>query len=104
MTLPSCGLPGQCRCWSWAWLAPRSQHPNLALVETELSGCGGWWAIKQIQAEHLAGVVVALGRRADCGGLAKLVGAQTYVQMGTSPHELLEALEAAMGDRNTAVG
>jgi DNA-binding NarL/FixJ family response regulator len=76
--------------------AARNLCPDLALIEPELSDCGGWWAIKQIQAEHLAGVVVALGRRPDCGGLAQLVGAQTYVQMGTSPRDLLEALEAAM--------
>src|ERR1700687_410426 len=76
--------------------AARSQLPHLALVEPELSGCGGWWAIKQIESERLAGVVVALGRRADCGQ-AQLVGARTYVQMGTSPRELLHALEAAIG-------
>jgi two-component system, NarL family, response regulator DesR len=76
--------------------AARRLCPDLALIEPELSDCGGWWAIKQIQAEHLAGVVVALGRRPDCGGLAQLVGAQTYVQMGTSPRDLLQALEAAM--------
>jgi DNA-binding NarL/FixJ family response regulator len=76
--------------------AARSQLPNLALIEPELSACGGWWAIKEIEAEHLAGVVVALGRRADCGQ-AQLVGARTYVQMGTSPRDLLDALEAAIG-------
>jgi DNA-binding NarL/FixJ family response regulator len=77
--------------------AARRLHPDLALIEPELSNCGGWWAIKQIQTERLAGTVVALGRRADCGGLADLVGAQTYVQMGTTPRDLLSALEAAMG-------
>jgi DNA-binding NarL/FixJ family response regulator len=76
--------------------AARTQRPNLALVETELSGCGGWYAIKQIQAERLADVVVALGRRAD-GALAQFVGARTYVQMGTSPRDLLHAVEAAIG-------
>ncbi|MDQ6670506.1 MAG: response regulator [Chloroflexota bacterium] len=75
--------------------AVRAQQPDLALVEPELSGCGGWWAIKQIQTERLAGVVVALGRRADCGQ-AQLVGARTYVQMGTSPRDLLTAVESAM--------
>jgi DNA-binding NarL/FixJ family response regulator len=79
--------------------AARSLCPDLALIEPELSDCGGWWAIKQIQAEHLAGVVVALGRRPDCGGLAQLVGAQTYVQLGTSPRDLLQALENAMGNQ-----
>ena len=78
--------------------AARSQRPRLALVEPELSDCGGWWAIQQIQAEQLAGVIVALGRRADAR-LAQLVGAQTYVQMGISPRDLLSALEAAMAFR-----
>jgi DNA-binding NarL/FixJ family response regulator len=81
----------------------RRLSPDLALIEPELSDCGGWWAIKQIQAERLAGVVVALGRRPDCGGLAQLVGAQTYVQMGTSPRDLLEALEAAMMTPHSSV-
>jgi DNA-binding NarL/FixJ family response regulator len=78
--------------------AARSQRPHLALVEPELSGCGGWWVIQQIRAEHLASVVVALGRRAD-GVLAQMVGAHTYVQMGTSPRDLLDALEAAISTR-----
>ncbi|MGI9144951.1 MAG: response regulator [Chloroflexota bacterium] len=73
----------------------RIQHPDLALVELELSGCGGWWAIKQIQAERLAGVVVALGRRAQTTP-NQLVGVGAYVQMGTSPRDLLMAVEAAM--------
>jgi DNA-binding NarL/FixJ family response regulator len=78
--------------------AARTQRPHLALVEPELSGCGGWWVIQQIRAEHLASVVVALGRRAD-GILAQMVGAQSYVQMGTSPRDLLSALEAAIAMR-----
>jgi two-component system response regulator DesR len=78
--------------------AARSQRPQLALVEPELSDCGGWWVIQQIHAEHLASVVVALGRRAD-SGCAQIVGAQSYVQMGTSPRDLLSALEAAMAMR-----
>lgn len=81
--------------------AARNQRPDLALIEPELSGCGGWWVIQQIQAEHLAAVVVALGRRAD-GVLARVVGAQTYVQMGTSPRDLLSALEAAISIRAAA--
>jgi DNA-binding NarL/FixJ family response regulator len=75
--------------------AARSLRPNLALVEQELSGCGGWWAIQEIQAERLADVVVALGRRAE-GALAQHCGARTYVQMGTAPRDLLIAVEAAM--------
>jgi DNA-binding NarL/FixJ family response regulator len=75
--------------------AARIERPQLALIELELSGCGGWWAIRQIQAERLADVVVALGRRGDCAPL-QLIGAQTYVQMGTSPSELLSALEGAL--------
>ena len=78
--------------------AARRQRPRLALIEPELSGCGGWWTIQQIQSEQLVGVVVALGRRAD-GTLARLAGAQSYVQMGISPRDLLSALEAAMAYR-----
>ena len=78
--------------------AARSQRPHLALVEPELSVCGGWWVIQQIRDEHLASVVVALGRRAD-GMLARTVGAQSYVQMGTAPRDLLRALEAALAVR-----
>ncbi|HEX8966360.1 MAG TPA: hypothetical protein VF937_00675 [Chloroflexota bacterium] len=78
--------------------AARRQRPHLALIEPELSGCGGWWAIQQMQSEHLAEVVVALGRRAN-GALAQLAGAQCYVQMGASPRDLLSALQAAMACR-----
>ena len=81
--------------------AARKLRPHLALIEPELSGSGGWWVIQQIQAEHLAAVVVALGQRAN-GVLAQLVGAQTYVQMGTSPRDLLSALEAAISNRASA--
>jgi DNA-binding NarL/FixJ family response regulator len=75
--------------------AARSQRPRLALIEGELSDCRGWWAIQQIQKEGLADVVVALGRRADAA-LARMVGAQCYVQMGTSPRDLLSAVQAAI--------
>jgi DNA-binding NarL/FixJ family response regulator len=82
--------------------AARNHRPSLALIEPELSGCGGWWAIQQIQAEHLAGVVVALGRRAN-DALAHLAGAQSYVQIGISPRDLLNTLEAAMAFRRPLV-
>ena len=78
--------------------AARRQRPRLALIEPELSDCGGWWVIQQIRAEQLACVVVALGKRAD-GTLAEMVGAQSYVQMGASPRDLLSTLEAAMAFR-----
>jgi DNA-binding NarL/FixJ family response regulator len=81
--------------------AARRLRPHLALVEPELSGCGGWWAIRQIQVEHLAGVVVGIGRRADCLGLnnGDVGGAHRYIQIGTSPRELLSALEMAMAQQ-----
>jgi DNA-binding NarL/FixJ family response regulator len=78
--------------------AARAHRPYLALIELELSGCGGFWAIRQIESENLATVVVALGRRADFA-LADLVGAQSYVQMGTSPRDLLTTVEAALAFR-----
>jgi DNA-binding NarL/FixJ family response regulator len=76
----------------------RRQRPRLALIEPELSNCGGWWVIQQIRIEQLACVVVALGRRGD-GTLAQMVGAQSYVQMGIAPRDLLSTLEAAMAYR-----
>jgi DNA-binding NarL/FixJ family response regulator len=82
--------------------AARRQRPRLALIEPEISNCGGWWVIQQIRTEQLACVVVALGRRAD-GTLAQLVGAQCYVQMGISPRDLLDTLEAAMAYRRPPV-
>jgi DNA-binding NarL/FixJ family response regulator len=83
--------------------AARRQHPRLVLIEPELSNCGGWWVIQQIRAEALACVVVALGRKANGGSLAQMAGAQSYVQMGTSPRDLLSALETAMSFRRPAV-
>ena len=82
--------------------AARCQRPRLALIDAELSNCGGWWAIQQIKQEGLAGVVVALGRRAEAG-LAQMVGAQSYIQMGISPRDLLSALQAAIAVRVPSV-
>ena len=82
--------------------AARTHRPGLALIEPELSGCGGWWAIQQIQAQQLAGAVVALGRRADSAG-ARLLGAQCYLQMGSSPRDLLSALDAAVALRTPQI-
>jgi DNA-binding NarL/FixJ family response regulator len=81
--------------------AARAHRPYLALVELELSGCGGFWAIRHIESEGLATVVVALGRRADFA-LAELLGAHSYVQMGTSPRDLLTTVEAALALRTKA--
>jgi DNA-binding NarL/FixJ family response regulator len=83
--------------------AARRQRPRLVLIEPELSNCGGWWVIQQIRAEQVGCVVVALGRQANGGSLARLAGAQSYVEMGTSPRDLLSALELAMSFRRAAV-
>ena len=81
--------------------AARRQRPRLALIEPEMSNCGGWWVIQQIRAEKLVCVVVALGRRAD-DLLAELVGAHSYVQMGISPRDLVNTLEDAIACRRPA--
>ena len=80
----------------------RRQRPRLVLIDPELSNCGGWWVIQQIRSEQLACVVVALGRHAN-GTLAQIAGAHGYVQMGTSPRDLLSAIEAAMVFRASPV-
>jgi two-component system invasion response regulator UvrY len=73
----------------------RTCRPHLALIDQELPGMGGWWTIRVLHGERLTRVIVALGRRAD-GVLAKVAGAQAYVQMGTAPRELLSTLHAAL--------
>jgi DNA-binding NarL/FixJ family response regulator len=82
-------------CDQAALEAARAHRPHLALVEVELSGCGGYWAIRQMQAEGLVSVVVALGRRAHFEQ-AELALAPTYIQMGTSPRDLLNTVERAL--------
>jgi DNA-binding NarL/FixJ family response regulator len=82
--------------------AARRQHPRLVLIDPELSNCGGWRVIQQIRREQLACVVVALGRHAN-GTAAQLAGAQSYVQMGIAPRDLLTAIEAAMSFRTAPV-
>lgn len=82
--------------------AARNHRPHLALIEPELSGCGGWWAIQKMRAEQLVDVVVALGRRAN-DSMAHLAGAHGYVQIGAAPRDLLSALEAAMAARRPPV-
>jgi hypothetical protein len=55
-----------------------------------------------MQAEQVAEVVVALGRRAN-DSLAHLAGAHGYVQIGIAPRDLLTALNVAMGARTPSV-
>jgi DNA-binding NarL/FixJ family response regulator len=73
----------------------RQMRPQLALIDQELSGHGGWWTINALQRERLADVIVALGRRGE-GLFAQLAGAQAYVQMGCAPRELLSAVRDAL--------
>ena len=81
----------------------RRLHPHLALIELELSGCCGWWLIHAIQHERLARVLVALGSRSDAEA-ATQAGAHAYVQMGTAPRELKQAVEAAMARASATSG
>jgi DNA-binding NarL/FixJ family response regulator len=75
----------------------RTYRPRLALVDQELSDDCSWWTIQALQSEGLVQVVVALGRHCD-GLTAQLAGAQAYVQMGTAPRDLVQALEIACAD------
>jgi DNA-binding NarL/FixJ family response regulator len=75
----------------------RAWRPRLALVDQELPGCGGGWAIQTLQREGLAKAIVAMGRRADGFSAARLAGAHTYVQVGASPEDVLGALSGALG-------
>jgi DNA-binding NarL/FixJ family response regulator len=73
----------------------RELRPHLALIEQEISGCCGWWLIRSIHHERLAQVVVALGLRGD-DSAAMQAGADAYIQVGTSPREVLRAVELAL--------
>jgi DNA-binding NarL/FixJ family response regulator len=79
----------------------RRLRPRLALIEQEISDCCGWWLIQRIQREGLAQVVVALGVRGD-NFAAMQAGADAYIQVGTSPRELLQELERALRLRSEA--
>ena len=73
----------------------RQVRPWLALVDQDLSGCNGCWAIQAIQHERLANVIVAIGRRAS-STLAESAGARAYVQVGTPPRDFVSTLQAAI--------
>ncbi|MBV9543098.1 MAG: response regulator [Chloroflexi bacterium] len=70
-------------------------RPELALIEQEISDCCGWWLIQSIQRERLAKAVVALGLRGD-DFAARQAGADAYIQVGSSPREVLQALRRAL--------
>ena len=73
----------------------RQVRPHLAVVDQELSGCNGCWAIQVIQHERLANVIVAIGRRAS-STLAETAGARAYVQVGTPPRDFVSTLQAVI--------
>jgi len=73
----------------------RAFKPQLALIDQDLAGLGGWWTINALQSEQLAQVIVALGWRCN-ESLAQVAGAQAWVQLGTAPRELLSCVEAAI--------
>jgi two-component system, NarL family, response regulator DesR len=75
----------------------RKARPQLALIDQELSGDSGPWAIHCMRSEQLASVIVAIGRGAD-GNQAKLAGACEYVQIGAPPRDLLRAVRAAISN------
>lgn len=87
---------------SAALRAARDLHPDLAVIEPELSNCGGWWALQQIRSEGLASVVIALGRRPDVA-LAQALGAHLHLQIGTSPRELLNAVYGLLATSSVGV-
>jgi DNA-binding NarL/FixJ family response regulator len=73
----------------------RLVRPHLVLIDQELSGHCGPWAIQCMQREQLAGSIVAIGRGAD-GIQARLAGACAYVQIGCPPRDLLSVVRAAI--------
>jgi DNA-binding NarL/FixJ family response regulator len=73
----------------------RLARPRLVLIDQELSGHCGPWAIQCMRREQVADVIVAIGRGAD-GIQARLAGASAYVQIGAPPRDLLSAVREAI--------
>lgn len=73
----------------------RDVRPHLAVIEQEISDCCGWWLIQSVRRERLAQVVVALGLRGD-DSAARQAGADAYIQVGTSPREVMQAVQRAL--------
>ncbi|GAC1327458.1 MAG: hypothetical protein NVSMB2_26850 [Chloroflexota bacterium] len=75
--------------------AARVLRPDVAVIEPALSEYAGLWALQQIRADGGAGVLVALGRRTD-NALATALGVDLHLEMGTSPRDLLSALDRVL--------
>jgi DNA-binding NarL/FixJ family response regulator len=76
----------------------QAHHPKLALVDHDLPPLGGALTIERLRSENLAEAIVAIGLRAGDGTRtrAKTAGAQTYVQTGAPPEDVLSALQIAL--------
>ena len=73
----------------------RALHPTVAIVDEDLPGCCGTWAIQEMKLKHLVGGIVAIGLRADGGTRSLAAGARAYVQTGDTLDNLVAALSSA---------
>jgi DNA-binding NarL/FixJ family response regulator len=88
-----------------AHLLARLHRPKLALVDHDLPPLGGALAIERLRSEGLADAIVAIGLRAGDGARtrARTAGAQTYVQTGCAPDDVLLAMQAALQAASVAL-
>ena len=70
------------------WIA-RTDRPRVAIVDEELVGA--------LHEQGMAAAIVAIGARADGARRAQAAGACSYLQIGASPADILDALDTALG-------
>ena len=66
----------------------RADHPRVALVDEAL--------LETVHDQAMAEVIVAIGARADGARRAQAAGACSYIQIGASPADILDALNTAL--------
>jgi DNA-binding NarL/FixJ family response regulator len=68
----------------------RSDRPRVAIVDEDGS------SIQAMYDEGMVGAIVAIGARADGARRAQAAGARSYLQIGASPADILDALNSAL--------
>lgn len=87
---------GEADCEDQALELARSFRPTIAIVDDDLPGCCGPRAMQTMHQESLVGAIVATGLRSSGVTRARAAGAETYIQTGAPPDDLVEALQAAV--------
>ena len=74
----------------------QTERPRVAIVDEELAGATLGSTIQTLHEQALVEGVVAIGARADGARRAQAAGACSYLQIGASPADILDALNTAL--------